>query len=235
MVFGRCLHRVSLDICSDLEEVFSYPFKHTCFENNEKKKKKQRKGGGGSRGKPTGSTKGGVVEAKLVSLMDVLGLVRIRVRRGINLAVRDTLSSDPYCVVSCSNQKVKTKVIRGNCNPVWNEELTIYIKDFNTPIVLNVYDKDTFTVDDSMGCAHIDIEPLIKCLRMGLQSLPDGTKVERVHPTKENCLAEESTIVWNKGGKMTQDMILRLTEVECGKVQLQIEWIEIPGCKGLHA
>lgn len=69
---------------------------------------------------------------------------------------------------------------------------------------------------------------------MGLQSLPDGTKVERVQPTKENCLAEESSVVWNKG-KMTQDMILRLNDVECGQVQIQIEWIEIPGCKGLHA
>ncbi|EYU33136.1 hypothetical protein MIMGU_mgv1a0151932mg, partial [Erythranthe guttata] len=36
--------------------------------------------------------------------MDVLGLVRIRVRRGINLAVRDTVSSDPYCVITCATQ-----------------------------------------------------------------------------------------------------------------------------------
>lgn len=36
--------------------------------------------------------------------MDVLGLVRIRVRRGINLAVRDTVSSDPYCVVTSATQ-----------------------------------------------------------------------------------------------------------------------------------
>lgn len=33
-------------------------------------------------------------------------------------------------------QRVKTKVVRGNCNPVWNEELTIYIKDLDVPIVL---------------------------------------------------------------------------------------------------
>lgn len=97
-----------------------------------------------------------------------------------------------------------------------------------------VYDKDTFTVDDSMGTANIDIRGLIKCLKMGLQSLPDGTKVERIQPTKENCLSEESCVVWNNG-KMTQDMILRLKDVECGEVDVQIEWIEIPGCKGIHA
>ncbi|KAH6814929.1 Calcium-dependent lipid-binding family protein [Perilla frutescens var. frutescens] len=221
MVFGRWMHRISLNICSDLEEVFTYPFKltHSCLD-----KKPLRR-------RTTKSTETATATAKI---MDVLGLVRIRVRRGINLAVRDTLSSDPYCVVSCGTQRVKTKVIRGNCNPAWNEELTIYIKDFGTPITLSVYDKDTFTVDDSMGTANVDINPLIRCLKLGLQSLPDGTKVERVQPSKENCLSDESSIVWNKG-KMTQDMILRLNDVECGEVEVQIEWIEIPGCKGIHA
>ncbi|KAL8035003.1 hypothetical protein ABFX02_12G068500 [Erythranthe guttata] len=165
--------------------------------------------------------------------MDVLGLVRIRVRRGINLAVRDTVSSDPYCVITCATQKVKTKVVRGTCNPVWNEELTIYIKDLDVPIVLCVFDKDTFTVDDSMGRAKIDIKPLIECLRMGLEGLPDGTKVDRVQPSKDNCLADESCIIWNKGGKMTQDMLLRLEDVECGQIEIQIEWIQLPGNKGL--
>ncbi|KAI3466975.1 hypothetical protein Pfo_023638 [Paulownia fortunei] len=165
--------------------------------------------------------------------MDFLGLLRIRVRRGINLAVRDTVTSDPYCVISCGTQKVKTKVVRGNCNPVWNEELTIYIKDLNVPIILSVYDKDTFTGDDSMGNAQIDVKPLIECLKMGLQGLPDGTKVDRVQPSRENCLADESCVIWNKG-KMTQDMILRLKDVECGEVDVQIEWIDLPGSKGLQ-
>ncbi|KAL6529170.1 Protein C2-DOMAIN ABA-RELATED 7 [Orobanche gracilis] len=164
--------------------------------------------------------------------MDFLGLLRIRVRRGINLAVRDTVSSDPYCVLSCGTQKVKTRVVRGNCNPIWNEELTIYIKDLNVPITLSVYDKDTFTGDDSMGKAKIDIKPLIECLKMGLQGLPDGTKVDRVQPDRENCLSDESCVVWNKG-IMTQDMILRLKEVECGEVEVQIQWIDLPGGKGL--
>ncbi|EPS67821.1 hypothetical protein M569_06955 [Genlisea aurea] len=164
--------------------------------------------------------------------MDVLGALRIRVRRGINLAVRDTVSSDPYCVVKCGSQKVKTKVIRGNCNPVWNEVLTIYVKDLRDPIVLSVFDKDTFTEDDGMGESRIDIKPLVECLKMGLQGLPDGTKVERVQPSPDNHLADESPIILT-GGKMTQNMILNLKNVECGKVELQIEWVQIPGCKGL--
>lgn len=36
--------------------------------------------------------------------MDGLGLLRIRVLRGINLAVRDTRTSDPYVVIDCASQ-----------------------------------------------------------------------------------------------------------------------------------
>lgn len=33
-------------------------------------------------------------------------------------------------------QKLKTRVINNNCNPVWNEQLTLSIKDVNDPIRL---------------------------------------------------------------------------------------------------
>lgn len=39
------------------------------------------------------------------SVMDnLLGLLRIRVKRGVNLAVRDVRSSDPYVVVKMGKQ-----------------------------------------------------------------------------------------------------------------------------------
>jgi len=33
-------------------------------------------------------------------------------------------------------QTLKTAVVKDNCHPEWNEELTLYIKDVNTPIHL---------------------------------------------------------------------------------------------------
>ena len=33
-------------------------------------------------------------------------------------------------------QKLKTRVIKKNCNPDWNEELTLSVKDVKTPIHL---------------------------------------------------------------------------------------------------
>ncbi|KAG5240490.1 hypothetical protein OIU76_013863 [Salix suchowensis] len=163
----------------------------------------------------------------------VFGLLKIRVKRGINLAVRDLGSSDPYVVITMGNQKLKTRVVKKNCNPVWNEELTLSITDLNAPINLTVFDKDTFTVDDKMGDASIDIQPYIASLKMGLQNLPKGCVVSRVQPSQNNCLADESCIVW-EDGKFLQDMMLRLRNVESGEVVIQIEWIDLPGCRRLE-
>lgn len=95
-----------------------------------------------------------------------------------------------------------------------------------------MFDKDTLTDHDKMGDAEIDIKPYIECLKLGLESLPDGCVVKRVYPNRTNCLSDESQCVWNKG-KIVQDMHLRLKNVECGEVTIQIEWIDVPGAKGL--
>ncbi|KAF2316806.1 hypothetical protein P3X46_026567 [Hevea brasiliensis] len=163
---------------------------------------------------------------------NILGLLRIGVRKGINLAVRDLGSSDPYVIITMGHQKLKTKVVKRNCNPEWNEELTLSITDVNAPIKLEVYDKDTFTVDDKMGDAEIDIKPYIASLKMGLKNLPNGCVVKRVQPSMNNCLADESCIVWNNG-EITQDMLFRLRNVESGEVEVHLKWIDVPGCKGL--
>ncbi|XWS22846.1 hypothetical protein CRYUN_Cryun29cG0071000 [Craigia yunnanensis] len=167
---------------------------------------------------------------------DTFGLLRIRVRRGINLASRDTVSSDPYVVITMGQQKLKTCMVKNNCNPEWNDELTLSIIDPNVPITLTVYDKDTFTVDDQMGNAEIDIKPYIAALKMGkgLQNFSNGYALKKIQPGSTNCLADESSIIWNNG-KITQDMRLKLRNVESGEVIIQLEWIEIPGCKGLES
>ncbi|KAL4347131.1 hypothetical protein GQ457_17G000670 [Hibiscus cannabinus] len=160
---------------------------------------------------------------------DVLGLLKVTVRKGINLAVRDTISSDPYV-------KLKTHVVKRNCNPVWNEVLVFSIKDPNVIIHLAVFDKDTFTGDDRMGVAEIDIKPYIAALKMakGLHNLPNNCTLKRIQPNEIKCLAEESSIVWEHG-KITQDMLIRLQDVECGQILLQLDWTEAPGCKGLES
>uniref|UniRef100_M1B5F9 Pollen-specific C2 domain containing protein n=1 Tax=Solanum tuberosum TaxID=4113 RepID=M1B5F9_SOLTU len=72
------------------------------------------------------------------SLMDnLLGLLRIKIKKGVNLAVRDVRTSDPYCVVKMGKkQKLKTRVIKKDINPEWNEDLTLSVSDPSLPVKL---------------------------------------------------------------------------------------------------
>ncbi|KQJ94489.1 hypothetical protein BRADI_3g10810v3 [Brachypodium distachyon] len=128
-------------------------------------------------------------------------------------------------------QKLKTRVIKKTTNPEWNDELTLSIEDPEVPIRLDVFDKDTF-IDDAMGNAELDIQPLVEVVKMKLQGVPENTVVKKLVPNRQNCLAEESAIRISEGA-VKQDMVLRLRNVECGEIELQLEWIDIPGSKGV--
>ncbi|KAF5742588.1 ADP-ribosylation factor GTPase-activating protein AGD11 [Tripterygium wilfordii] len=164
---------------------------------------------------------------------NLMGLLRIHVQRGVNLAVRDvTGASDPYVLFKMGKQKLKTRVVKHNINPVWNEDLTLSISDPNLPVNLTVYDHDTFSLDDKMGDAEFDLRPFLEAMKMGLAGLPNGTIIRKIQPSRENCLAEESCIIWSNG-KVVQNLFLRLKNVERGELELQLEWIDIPGSRGL--
>ncbi|KAJ8550049.1 hypothetical protein K7X08_033756 [Anisodus acutangulus] len=159
-----------------------------------------------------------------------LGLLRIRIIRGINLAIRDLRSSDPYVVVRMGKQKLKTRVVKNNVNPEWNEDLTLCVAEPILPIKLQVYDKDTFSCDDKMGDAELDIVPFIDSVRT--TNIPNGTIIYRIIPSRQNCYSEESCIVY-ENGQVIQNVFLRLRNVECGEIELRLQWIDIPGSKGL--
>ncbi|KAL6552866.1 Protein C2-DOMAIN ABA-RELATED 4 [Orobanche hederae] len=163
---------------------------------------------------------------------NLLGLLRIKVMRGINLAKRDATSSDPYVVIKMGKQKLKTRTVKKNLNPEWNEELTLSISDSNVPITLKVYDKDIFSMDDIMGDAEFEIHAFVEALKVNLPNLPNGTVITKVRPNRENCLSDDSSVVW-ENGRVIQHMILRLRNVECGEIELQLSWIDIPGSRGL--
>lgn len=82
-----------------------------------------------------------------------------------------------------------------------------------------------------MGHAEFDIKSFMEALKMNLKNLPSETIITRLLPSRQNCLAEESCIVW-KNGKVVQDIYLRLKNVECGEVEIQLQWIELPKSKG---
>ncbi|KFK33274.1 hypothetical protein AALP_AA6G353800 [Arabis alpina] len=166
---------------------------------------------------------------------NLLGLLRIHVKRGVNLAIRDISSSDPYVVIHYGKQKLKTRVVKHSINPEWNDDLTLSVTDPNSPVKLTVYDKDLFSADDKMGQAEFHIAPYLEAIKFRHKlegGLPNGTIIMKIQPSRQNCLSEESHIVWNQG-KIVQNMFLRLQHVECGEVELQLEWIDVPGSRGI--
>ncbi|XP_039063065.1 protein C2-DOMAIN ABA-RELATED 4-like [Hibiscus syriacus] len=168
-----------------------------------------------------------------VSLTDnLMGLLRVHVKRGVNLAVRDVRTSDPYVVVKMGHQRLKTRMVKKDVNPEWNDDLTLSITDPNIPITLTVYDHDTFTKDDKMGDTEFEVSPYIEALKThtNLDEIPSKTVLSRVQPNASNCLAEES-LIYLYEGKIVQDLVLRLQNVECGEVEIQLEWIHFPGSK----
>lgn len=165
---------------------------------------------------------------------NLVGLLKIHVCRGVDLAIRDVNTSDPYLIVRLGKQKLKTHVVKKNLNPEWDEDLTLSITDQNKsqPIRLQVYDHDIFSPDDKMGDAEFGIDTLLEVANMDLSGLPDGTVIKRVIPSRQNCLAEESSVCWAKGG-ITQNLFIRLQNVECGQVELKIKWIKLSDRKAI--
>lgn len=95
-----------------------------------------------------------------------------------------------------------------------------------------MYDHDLFSKDDKMGDAEIDLKPYIEALRMELSGLPEGTIIATIGPNRSNCLAEESYIRWINE-RIVQNICLRLRNVERGEVEIELQWIDLPGSKGL--
>jgi hypothetical protein len=59
----------------------------------------------------------------------------ITVVGGANLKICDTMTktSDPYVVVNLVDQSIKSKVIKQNLNPQWNEEMRLFVLLFLEP------------------------------------------------------------------------------------------------------
>ncbi|GJU20046.1 C2-domain ABA-related 4-like protein [Tanacetum coccineum] len=161
---------------------------------------------------------------------NLLGLLRIRVKKGTNLAIRDFRSSDPYCIVKMGEQRLRTHIVYRDLNPVWDEYLTLSIENPELPIELMVLDHDTFTRDDEMGDAEFEIKTFLEAHKMHLDphTVPNGTILKRIEPSEDNCLSEESCVIW-KDGMIMQKLNLTLRNVESGEIELELHWIDLPG------
>ncbi|KAB2026934.1 hypothetical protein ES319_D06G255100v1 [Gossypium barbadense] len=161
------------------------------------------------------------------TVVEYIGLLKVKVVKGINLAIRDMLTSDPYVVLTLGKQTIQTAVIKSNLNPVWNEELMLSVPQNFGPVKLQVYDYDTFSADDIMGEAEIDIQPLItSAMVYGDPEMFSNMQIGKWLKSQDNALIEDS-IVNIIDGKVKQQVSLKLQNVECGEIYLQLEWLPL--------
>lgn len=90
-----------------------------------------------------------------------------------------------------------------------------------------MYDYDTFSADDIMGEAEADIQPLVTAaMAFGEAELLSDMQVGRWLRTRDNALVEDSPINL-VGGKIRQEISLKLQNVESGEITLQLEWVPL--------
>ncbi|XP_057976589.1 probable ADP-ribosylation factor GTPase-activating protein AGD11 isoform X2 [Malania oleifera] len=161
----------------------------------------------------------------LAGMVEFVGLIKVNVVRGTNLAVRDVVTSDPYVILTLGHQSMKTRVIKSNLNPVWNESLLLSIPDTIPPLKLLVYDKDTFSTDDFMGEAEIDIQPLLSAAKAYENSaIQEAMQLGKWVASIENTLVKDS-IISLVDGKVKQEITLRLQKVERGLLEIELECV----------
>jgi hypothetical protein len=95
-------------------------------------------------------------------------------------------------------------------------------------IMQEVFDEDKFTADDSMGVAEFNVTDIYDAAKLDLKHASDGTRIKTIYPVGTNYLGGESHVSW-KNGKVVQDLVLKLKNVDSGSVVLQLEWVHVPG------
>eukprot|EP01094_Clydonella_sp_ATCC50884_P010802 TRINITY_DN2061_c0_g1_i1.p2 TRINITY_DN2061_c0_g1~~TRINITY_DN2061_c0_g1_i1.p2 ORF type:complete len:184 (-),score=76.44 TRINITY_DN2061_c0_g1_i1:216-737(-) len=87
--------------------------------------------------------------------------VNIAVKGARNLLAADADGkSDPYVVILCDQQKFKTKVVKSNLNPEWDEQFTIPLTTTGQRLKVEVFDKDKIGSDDSLGTVELTFQGL---------------------------------------------------------------------------
>ncbi|KAG2649241.1 hypothetical protein PVAP13_1NG097744 [Panicum virgatum] len=147
-------------------------------------------------------------------MIEFIGILNVKVIGGTNLAIRDMSSSDPYVVLTLGHQKAQTSVIKGNLNPVWNEELKLSVPRQHGPLKLQVFDHDMVSKDDLMGEAEIDLQTMINAAAaFGDPELLGDIQIGRWLKSEDNALVRDSAVVV-AGDKVKQEVALRLQHTE---------------------
>ncbi|KAL7749560.1 hypothetical protein RI367_005116 [Sorochytrium milnesiophthora] len=101
--------------------------------------------------------------ARSTSSQQTVGTLKLTVVEGRQLHPLDPSISklNLYCEVTVENQSERTKIIKGNSNPVWNQSLMFSVRNLDDKLRVVVYNQyDRYSQDDYMGTAEMEMHVL---------------------------------------------------------------------------
>lgn len=105
-----------------------------------------------------------------------------------------------------------------------HENMTLHVINC---LLQKVFDHDTFSADDIMGEADIDLQSLItSAMAFGDAGMFGDMQIGKWLKSDDNALIEDSTVNI-VDGKVKQMMSLKLQDVESGELDLELEWIPL--------
>ncbi|KQJ98783.1 C2 and GRAM domain-containing protein At1g03370 [Brachypodium distachyon] len=120
--------------------------------------------------------------------------LNVRVIGARNLRAMDFNGfSDPYVKLQVGKQRFKTKVVKMNLNPEWDQEFSFVVSDVREVLKFCVYDEDMIGIDDFLGQVKVPLEDLLAAENFSLgtqwyQLLPKS-KSDKAVDCGEICLA----------------------------------------------
>ena len=93
------------------------------------------------------------------NVTEIVYWLDVHIERGKDLSIKDLNgTSDPYVKVYYgTEERHVTNIIYKSLNPLWNENVPIFVHDLNIPLYFYVFDYDRIGRDESMGFTKLDL------------------------------------------------------------------------------
>ncbi|KAM3225807.1 hypothetical protein ACQJBY_058488 [Aegilops geniculata] len=103
--------------------------------------------------------------------------------------------SDPYVKLQVGKQRFKTKVVKMNLNPEWDQEFSFVVADVREVLKLDVYDEDMIGTDDFLGQVRVTLDDLLAAENFSLGEISLAISLETAGATRSwsDDLATELT------------------------------------------
>ncbi|TRY55276.1 hypothetical protein DNTS_015755 [Danionella cerebrum] len=117
------------------------------------------------------------------------GVLRLHLLEAQDLVAKDNLmggmvkgKSDPYVKIQIGGETFKSRVVKENLNPTWNEMYEVVLTELpGQELTLEVFDKDMDMKDDFMGRLKMNLSDIISSQWMNEWFPLSGVKRGRVH------------------------------------------------------